>query len=484
MRRFIFFVIIMTVVMLLFVQTGLADDAFRPSLATGAQTLFATVLTVVIAALFIGVCGLLVLRAGRFEEGDRTWQILLLVVILAVALRVIVALAYKGYETDIGCFKGWAMGVYEYGPANFYTSGMFADYPPGYMYVLWVVGFFRALLGIEAGGALFTLMIKLPSIAAEVVTAIFAYKLASKQIGKMFGLLCASFLLFNPALFFNSSVWGQIDAFFILAAVVMLYFLQKDNPYLAALMFAVALLIKPQAIILAPVVGLYYLYALFKKGQIGRGVLGILSGAGIALTVFAAGVLPFMEEPTFAYTTNWVVEQYRGVVQSYPYATLNAFNLFALTGGNWISSNSPLWGLTYAHWGYIFIGLICVSVIILQWRSREQGRMFDLAAFLVVAVFMLAHSMHERYMLPACVFLLFAYIYTRDTATLLYAAAFSITMLLNQMITLYADSVVTAPLPTMVVSGINMALFIGFALHMAKRLFSGRVIIKAPAHHG
>jgi len=484
MRRFIFFVIPALILILLPVQNAMAQEAFRPSYATGPQTMFATVLTVVVAALFVVVCVLLIIRKGRFEESGRIWHVFLLVILLALALRIMAALVYKGFETDIACFKGWAVGVHEHGMADFYTSGLFADYPPGYMYVLGLLGWLREVFSIETAGTLFTLIIKLPSITAEVLTALVVYRAASREIGKMFCLLCASFLLFNPALFFNSSVWGQIDNFFILFAVLTLYYLRKDNPYLGALFFAAALLIKPQAIMLAPVIGLCYLYPIFKKANFWRGAAGILGGAAIAAAVFTAGVLPFMKEKTFAYTAGWIYEHYRGVIESYQFASVNAFNLFALTGGNWVQSDQPLWLLTYQTWGYIFIGLSCAAVVILQWRARARMRTFDLAAFLVVSVFMLAHSMHERYILPACVFLLFAYVYTRDSTTLLYGAAFSVTALFNQMVVLYADSIFAPLMPTLAISAANVALYLGFAVHMAKRLFSGAVVIKAPAMDG
>ena len=125
-------------------------------------------------------------------------------------------------------------------------------------------------------------------------------------------------------------------------------------------------------------------------------------------------------------------------MNSYPYASINAFNLFALTGANWQADNSPLWFLNYQTWGVIFIVLTCALVIFAQWRSRGQGRLFDVAAFLIISVFMLAHSMHDRYILPACVFLLFAYVYSRDGVCLFFAAAFSATALFNQMVVLYA----------------------------------------------
>lgn len=457
-----------------------ADDAFKPNYATPSETALATILTVVISVLFIVVCVLLGIRSGLVEDNASPWPTFVLMAVLAVGLRTIVALVYEGYSFDIACFKGWAIAAYEGGPSTFYTTDMFADYPPGYIYVLWVLGLVRSALDIEAMSVWFTLIVKLPSIAAEVVTALIVLRAARKEIGNTFALLCAAFVLFNPAMFFNSSIWGQVDAFFTLFAVLAIYFLRKDNPWLGAAFFAWALLIKPQAMLLAPVVGLYYVFSLLKKGRFGRGALGLIGGAAIGAGVFVLGVLPF----TGSQPLTWILEKYTSTVESYQFASINAFNLFALTGGNWKPFDAVLWFFSYETWGMIFIVLTCVLVVFLQWRSRERGRLFDIAGFLIISVFMLAHAMHDRYMLPACALLLLAYVYSRDGATLFFAAAFSVTALLNQMVVLYADSVLPPALPTLLISGVNVALYIAYFIITIKKLASSALLIKSPAHSG
>ena len=480
MKRTVILIILAILLASLPLGTAFADDAFRPSYATPSETALATILTIVISVIFIIVCVLLNVRSGLAEDDESPWPSFILMAVLAVAIRVIVALIFEGYSSDIGCFKGWAIAAFERGPVNFYTSDMFVDYPPGYIYVLWVLGLIRELFSIDAMGALFTLMVKLPSIAAELITAIIVFKTARKQMGKTFALLCSAFVLFNPAFFFNSSVWGQVDAFFTLFAVLVIYYLKKDTPWLGAAFFALALLIKPQAVMLLPVVGLYYVFALVKKGRMRRGVLGLLGGAAIGAGVFVLGVLPF----TGNQPISWILGKYIGTVESYQFASINAYNLFALTGGNWKPFDSPFWFFSYQTWGIIFIVIICALVVFLQWRSREQGRLFDIAGFLIVSVFMLAHAMHDRYILPACMLLLFAFVYSRDGTTLFFAAAFSVTALLNQMVVLYADSVMTPELPTLLISGVNMVLYIVYFMVTIKKLASSGVLIKRPALNG
>ena len=342
-----------------------------------------------------------------------------------------------------------------------------------------MLGFVRHVFAIDAGSALFTVIIKLPAILAEVGLALLAYRITAKRQGKTAALLVASLLLFNPATFFNSSVWGQIDAVFALAVVLSLYYLHKQNGIVGAVFFAAALLIKPQAILLAPVVGLYYIYSLFAKGGTGRALVHMLLGAAAAAVLIAVAAWPLTgsQEPL------WILSLYKGTMGQYPYASLNAFNLYAMLSANWAASGSPFLLLDYQTWGMIFIVLSCLNIVILQWRTRETRPLFDLSALLMLSVFMLGHAMHERYIVPVCVLLIFAYIFSYDRTTLFFAGAFSFTALLNQMVTLYASGVVTPALPTVVISAVNMALFAAYVIVTVRKLWVRKVLIKSPAMH-
>ena len=76
---------------------------------------------------------------------------------------------YTGYETDMNTFKAWAGLADSMGLNHIYYSDIFLDYPPGYLYILWFLEKLRQLIGLETGGSGFTLLIKLPSIVADLV---------------------------------------------------------------------------------------------------------------------------------------------------------------------------------------------------------------------------------------------------------------------------------------------------------------------------
>lgn len=79
----------------------------------------------------------------------------------------------------------------EGGLAAFYNSGMFADYPPGYMYVLYITSGIAKLLGLSYASAAYALITKMPGILADIVSAYVVYRLAKSLRRAAVGMLRA-----------------------------------------------------------------------------------------------------------------------------------------------------------------------------------------------------------------------------------------------------------------------------------------------------
>ena len=88
---------------------------------------------------------------GTFDSLRRldTATVLTTILVLGLALRVFIAAFYmplSGLSNDIGAFNAWGQRLASVGPAEFYAPDYFADYPPGYLYVLWLLGEIGAAL--------------------------------------------------------------------------------------------------------------------------------------------------------------------------------------------------------------------------------------------------------------------------------------------------------------------------------------------------
>ena len=328
----------------------------------------------------------------------------------ALALRLAAAALSKGFGTDTACFAAWAERIWEVGPGGFYDPDVFSDYPPGYLYVLWLLGGIRRLLGIGHYSAAHLVLLKLPSILCDLACGWLLCREAGKRLSARHAFfLCAAYL-FHPAILLNSSVWGQVDSLTALAAVFLCVSLIRGRMYPAYIAFGLGLLVKPQMLLLGPVL---------LVGTIDRILAGRRNGDRAAsfmpellhclfqcLSVALGGVilcLPFGLAK--------VVAQLLDTLGSYPYAAVNACNLWGLLGLNWVSQDNAFWGIPYRHFGALAIAVAVVLTVLLGLRGRGSREKYPfLAAFTVITVFLFSVRMHERYLYPALALLMLAYI--------------------------------------------------------------------------
>jgi Gpi18-like mannosyltransferase len=341
----------------------------------------------------------------------------------AALLRVALAVTTRGYAADITTFSAWA-GHAADGLAAFYSPGYFADYPPGYIYMLWLIGKLRLMLGIDFDAPVFLVLLKLPAILADIATAGLLFRLGCRSWSAKNSLALAALYAFNPAVILDSAVWGQVDSVLMLPILVGVMLLETA-PAGAGAACAVALLIKPQALIFAPFPILWFGSRLLRRERHAAADLLVFSGTAIA--IFCLAILPFAvhESP------GWIITKYGNTLASYPYATLNAFNLFALTGGNLVPVGQRFLLFSYGAWGDIFIVLIVLFTAMVMLRGKEPSRLWYAPLFLSASVFVMTAKMHERYLFPALALGLGFHIITRDRLALLLFAGFSTTQFLN-----------------------------------------------------
>ena len=142
---------------------------------------------------------------------------------LAFLVRILIA-PHFGFSIDLNFFRTWARELHEVGPHRFYSTDHTADYPPGYLYILWLLGSISATPGY--------LLLKLPAILADLglawIGGTFAERLAPGSLKERLPVraVVAAVVLFNPAVVALSAGWGQVDSvpvFFVLASLLLLF---------------------------------------------------------------------------------------------------------------------------------------------------------------------------------------------------------------------------------------------------------------------
>ena len=315
-------------------------------------------------------------------------RLFLILILLGLLIRII-CISFPGFKIDVDDWFSWSIRLNEVGYSKFYSTQIFSDYTPGYMYILSFLGDIRNLLHIDP--QTFYLLLKVPAIIAEMLLGIFVYWILCKYSTLFYSLLGASFILLNPAFIFNSTVWGQIDSLLALFLLITIYYLKNKRLTLSSILLGISFLIKPQTIAIFPIYCLY-VYKNFSIKNLIKIILPFL------FTIFIFS-LPFFNNNPFYGLISLVIN----TASQYPYTSLFAYNLWGIIGF-WIP-DSLLWNnLSYQMWGYILLGTYWI--IIGYFYLRRNLSLYALATLATLGFFFLPTKVHERYIYPALVFLI------------------------------------------------------------------------------
>lgn len=336
--------------------------------------------------------------------------------IFAVVLRIVLAAKFSGHA-DINCFKYWGNILAKNGFSHFYSSEGLTDYLPGYLYILRIIGTGVNLFNLDYNKALVTFLFKLPAIICDIAIAIVIYNFSKKRFTiNISRIICVGFL-FNPMVILNSSVWGQIDSLLVLIVVLMSIFIYENKLFFAYFCFGIGFLVKPQMALFAPALFFAFIEKSFVKinedgttsyhynsDEFMKNCAYIVINIAITLVLCVPfGLLN-------------VVRQCFDTVGSYEYASVNAYNIWAMLGLDWAPQDEYFMFLTYRQWSTLFfILLVLISFFIWINNFKERSRYIIIEAMLGIGIFTLMVRMHERYIYPAIILLLLAFIITKKS---------------------------------------------------------------------
>jgi Gpi18-like mannosyltransferase len=358
----------------------------------------------------------------KFSFERRELAILAVLLFVSFLVRVLL-FPLKGYSTDTLDFSIWFNMAAQHGIRPFYSVVSFADYPPFNVYIFWAFGSLANTLGINMAT-----MIKVVPNLFDLGTSALIFFFVRRQSTLKFAVVSTALYAFNPAVIFNTAVWGQFDAVYTFFLVLSLMLAIKSKPVPAAVVFALGLLIKPQGIALLPLVALL-IYMKWGVKQF------LYSVAAFAVTVFLV-VLPFQGVGN---PVSFLYNVYSSGYSYYHYTSINAFNLWGLQG-MWINDGV----LYYVGWA-LFAAAAVFTLYMVHKRLKVSGDLIAVyAAFMLFfAFFMLPTRIHERYLFPAISMLALMFPLIKKVRALY--VALTATLFVNQAYVLYWLNATAAP---------------------------------------
>lgn len=345
----------------------------------------------------------------------------LIFAILSCVKLLFIYLCKSGFSSDVMCFASWSERVYDVGFFDFYSNDYFCDYPPGYIFVLYIIGFLSNIFYLDFNSFGGRALLCLPSILAEFVLSVIVYRLlVRKNVKFAFGFSIIAVVL-NPLFILNTVLWGQIDSYFGLFLVLSFLSISKNKYLYSALYFSLAFLVKPQALIFAPI----FIYTFISSKSIKKIFGGFVT---FILPVIVFSILFQGEQGAF-----WLVEKYLSTLGQYEYFTVNAYNIYMLLGLNWQEIGDKWSVITY-------IVPVVATIICFYYLFKQKGKksIFFATYILNAVMFMLSVKMHERYSYIGVIFLVFAFAESLDSRVLKIFILSIILNIVNIGLVLYA----------------------------------------------
>jgi Gpi18-like mannosyltransferase len=339
-------------------------------------------------------------------------------IIGAILIRLI--FAFLVHHPDVNNHVDWGIRFFEYGASKFYHpssnvwSYTWPNQPPGTIYIFavvkvisdivfaffWLVNvtisLFPSKIMFFLEGNLHFVMAKLPGIICDFGVAAVIYRVARDILKSRLARFYSLGYLFNPVVWYNSSVWGQYDSVVILLALVSIYFLLKKSIYLSIIFLALSFYVKITLVIFIPI----YIIALYKLGIKVPSLVKAILLAGILISTIT---VPFSD----GFPILWLYKLYtqKVLVNQLQVITANAFNLWAFIAGIHEQPHDMLAGfLSYKVWGGIFFA-VNLSVIAYQfYKSFTPKNFFWSLSLVSLSSFVFLTNMHERYLYPFFVF--------------------------------------------------------------------------------
>ena len=438
------------------------DDTFRDE--EHYKSFFAVIVWAAVLSgilLIFGVYRNRKLLTGKTLPDKAYWGGFAFVVVVGLLLRVILCALYRGHDSDMGCFIGWGQDIARNGTRSFYWAAGhdWYDYPPGYMLFLGGYSAVLNLFRVDTGTVLGIFLYMLPAIVADFALAMLLMAFARRQhINNSGALILGGLVFLNPALLFLTGAWGQIDSILTLWLVVSFLLLLDPKPgvvdrnrVLSGAVFGLAVMTKWQALMFGPMYACAHLFLVrWGEKEAGQDLRDTIFAASSALVVILLISLPFKGDQGLL----WFVDRFMTASAHYDYATVEAYNYFAFCGANWKRAGEYIIPgvLTFKQFGTIAIclAILCGFMIILRRHQaqkrlgktlrEDKGFLFLAASLTMALIFTFGHYMHERYVVPILVMLLFAYAFHKDRRLLLIALLFTVTTFLNEMMAQYVVS--------------------------------------------
>ncbi len=351
--------------------------------------------------------------APMVRERDRRFAIALAIAAAITLVKLALLRHLPGVSVDVAQFEYWGRAMEQFGPAQVYDPKVNCNYGPAYLYALWAA----AALG-QGWSDYGRIFVEAPAILANLILAITVYAAARIAGSLRFALPAMLITILNPALIYNSTVWGQSDSAIAFPVLLSVLMAAQSHYAIAWAVAIVAASIKAQGLMLLPILAWWTLLTGKPSDW--------LKAAAAAIVTVGVVIAPFQ----FGHPWQFALHIYAIPLASFPWASVNAFNLMLVLGGLIRLDSDRLFGpISYFVLGNVLFGAAYVIAAWIALRRRDAWGLLFSAFIVYLGMFVFVPRMHERYLYYAVALL--APVMFRSRTTLALYIVLSVTLLLD-----------------------------------------------------
>lgn len=309
----------------------------------------------------------------------------------------------------------WSKAIAEHGLGSIYSNPEVNNFP----LVLYLLKAFTLFFSADTIDVFSINFLKCFAIIFDFAILAVVISLLKKN---NINLLLCLVLVFNPAFWYNTVIWGQVDSVHTFFVFVSVLFAINKKPLPALVFMLLAVNTKVQAVVFLPLVFIFITETL-RAQRFYKIILSALSLLLIQFVIF----LPFIVSGNFSQTIHSLINS---SVDFYPTLSRNAYNLWHLFFADPLNtSDQILFLMQLKWWGILLFVLFYVFLGFLFLKSKKGlAKIFLVLALISLGFFYFNTQMHERYVHPA---ILFAGLYAVFSKRYLVIIISSVAYLLN-----------------------------------------------------
>lgn len=242
--------------------------------------------------------------------------------------------------------------------------------------------------------------LKMPFIISDLFLSFLIYKTVRSKKPEKEAIFASSLFLFNPAVLYNSAIWGQMDSLNNLFFYFAIYFFVFKKYFLSIFFSILSLFFK---LTLFPLVVIFFLLFFISKKVEKKNIFFFAFSSILAIFILFLPVSTSPQEWFKFFLANNISQELQNV-------TVNAFNFWFMLfkpfvgNGKFPVSQAIYLGLPLVVWAFFIFGVFLTPLLkrmfIIKDRMLEPENLFLLFSVISLLIFLFFPRMHERYLYP------------------------------------------------------------------------------------